>query len=111
MAPSAEDRLRDILLHIAKIARATSGMNADQFAENELVRAATERFFGIICEAALRLPDDVKRSAKEIDWRAMNDFGNVLKHGYHSVKLESVWDILQHHIPPLKAFVESRLRE
>lgn len=111
MPPSPEDRLQDILLNIAKIDRATRGMDANQFAENEIVRGATERFLGIICEAALRLPNDVKQSTNDIDWRAMNDFGNVLKHGCHSIKVEAVWNILQNHIPPLKAFVESRIRE
>ena len=71
MPPSADDRLRDILSAIEKIERATSGMNVTEFTDNEIVRAATERFLGVVCEASLRLPDSIKQQATGIDWRNM----------------------------------------
>jgi uncharacterized protein with HEPN domain len=106
MPPSADDRLRDILSAIEKIERATSGMNVTEFADNEIVRAATERFLGVVCEASLRLPDSIKQQATEIDWRNMNDFANLLRHAYHSTKVDAVWNVVQNHLPPLKSFVE-----
>jgi uncharacterized protein with HEPN domain len=66
MPPSAEDRLRDILSAIVRIERATSDMNFAEFADNEIVRAATERFLGVVCEASLRLPDSIKQQATEL---------------------------------------------
>jgi uncharacterized protein with HEPN domain len=111
MPPSADDRLRDILSAIDKIERATRGMNVTQFSDDEIVRAATERFLGVVCEVSLRLPDSLKQQAPEIDWRKMNDFGNLLRHAYHSTKADLVWDIVQSRLPPLKSFVEGRIRE
>lgn len=111
MPPTLEDRLHDITQGIQLIERVTRNMSADQFAEDDIARGAVERFLGIICEAALRLPDDIKLLAPEINWRRMNDFGNHLRHAYHLTDAEEVWHIVQHHIPPLKAFVESRTRE
>jgi uncharacterized protein with HEPN domain len=110
MPPSADDRLRDILSTIEKIERATSGMKVTEFADNELVRAATERFLGVVCEASLRLPDNIKQQATGIDWRGMNDFANLLRHAYHSTKVDAVWNIIQNHLPPLKSFVECQIQ-
>src|ERR1700710_1998914 len=99
MPPSADDRLRDILSAIEKIERATRGMNLTEFADDEIVRAATERFLGVVCEASLRLPDSVKQQATGIDWREMNNFANLLRHAYHSTNFDKVWQIVQNDIP------------
>ena len=40
----------------------------------------------------------------------MNDFANLLRHAYHATKVDIVWDIVQRHLPPLKAFVERQMR-
>jgi uncharacterized protein with HEPN domain len=66
---------------------------------------ATERYLEIVCEAARRLTDDVKRDAPGIEWRKMIDFSNVLRHAYHATNVEMVWDIVQNDLAPLKAFV------
>jgi uncharacterized protein with HEPN domain len=110
MPPSADDRLRDILSAIEKIERATRGMNVTEFTDDEIVRAATERFLGVVCEASLRLPESVKQQAPGIDWRNMNDFANLLRHAYHSTEVDVVWKIVQNDLPPLKAFAERNIR-
>ncbi len=111
MPPTAQDRLADILSAIERIERATREMDITQFVDNELARGATERFLGIACEAALRLPDSIKQSAPHIDWRELNNFANLLRHAYHSTDADKVWQIIQNDLPPLKSFVERRIRE
>src|SRR5436305_15263513 len=98
---------------IKNIERATNHMNVTnvtEFADDEIVRAATERFLGVVCEASLRLPHSIKQQAPDIDWRKMNDFANLLRHAYHSTKVDTVWDIILNHLPPLKALVEYNIR-
>jgi uncharacterized protein with HEPN domain len=34
----------------------------------------------------------------------MIDFGNVLRHAYHAIKVEIVWDVVQNDLPVLKSF-------
>lgn len=109
MPPGAEDRLRDIVESIAKIERLNQGQSLDQFAADEIRRMATERYLEIVCEAARKLPDDIKQDATSIDWRRMLDFGNRLRHAYHATDVAIVWD-LQNHLPPLKSFAESRIK-
>ena len=110
MPPSVEDRLRDILEAIAEIDALLEGISLERFSAEMTRRMATERYLEIVCEAARNVPDEIKKSAPEIDWRRMNDFANLLRHAYHATKVDIVWDIVQRHLPPLKAFVERQVR-
>ena len=110
MRPTLEDRLRDILEAIAEIDALVDGATLEGFSADKTSRMATERYVETACEAARNIPDDVKRSAPNIDWRRMNDFANLLRHAYHETKVDIVWDIVQNHLPRLKAFVELRTR-
>jgi len=109
MPPTVEDRLRDILEAIAEIDQMISGYGLEQFTEDRMRRMATERYLEIICEATRTLPDHIKQIEQDIDWRKMNDFGNRLRHAYHQTDAAIVWDIVQHHLRPLKTFVERRI--
>ncbi|WP_081492901.1 DUF86 domain-containing protein, partial [Bradyrhizobium yuanmingense] len=73
-------------------------------------RMATERYLEVICEAARRLPDEMKKDASSIDWQAMVNFGNRLRHAYHATDVGIVWAIVQDHLFPMKSFVEGRMR-
>lgn len=111
MPPSVQDRLLDILESLASIEELLVGFDLYMFQADKTVRAATERYLEIICEAARNIPDHVKQEAPNIEWRKIIDFGDQLRHGYHLTKDDIVWDIVQVHLPPLKSFVESRVRQ
>jgi uncharacterized protein with HEPN domain len=110
MPPTVEDRLRDILEAITEIEGMLAGSNFDRFAADKMRRLATERCLEVVCEAARKLTDEVKRGAPDIEWQKMTDFGNRLRHAYHATDVNVVWDIIQNHLPPLKSFVERRIR-
>ena len=110
MPPSVDDRLRDILEAIAEIDTLLKGVDLERFSVDKACRMATERYLEIVCEAARNIPNEVKQDAPNIDWRRMNDFANLLRHAYHATKVDIVWDIIEKHLPPLKAFVELRTR-
>jgi uncharacterized protein with HEPN domain len=94
MPPTAEDRLLDILEAIADIDKMLAGCHLEQFAADKMRRMATERCLEIVCEAARKLPDNIKKDERDIDWRKMNDFGNRLRHAYHETDVDIVWDIV-----------------
>jgi uncharacterized protein with HEPN domain len=110
MPPTAEDRLLDILEPIAEIDKILATCNLEQFTGDKLRRLATERCLEIVCEAARKLPDDIKQHETDIDWRKMNDFGNRLRHAYHETDVAIVWDIIQNHLPRLNAFAKRQIR-
>ena len=110
MPPTAEDRLLDILEAIAEIDEMLVGYRFEQFTGDKIRRMATERYLEVVCEAARKLPDDIKQDERDIDWRKMNDFGNRLRHAYHETDATIVWDIVQNHLPRLSSFVKRRIR-
>jgi uncharacterized protein with HEPN domain len=110
MPPTVEDRLRDILEAIVEIEGMVAGSSLELFTADKMRRMATERYLEVVCEATRRLTDDVKREAPDIAWQKIIDFGNLLRHAYHATDVDTVWDIIQHHLPTLKSFVERRIR-
>jgi uncharacterized protein with HEPN domain len=110
MPPTVDDRLKDISESIADIEKLLAGVDFQIFSTDRLLNLATERLLEIVCEASRTLPDDIKRSESGIDWRKIIDFGNLLRHAYHTTNVGIVWDIIENHLPPLKAFVERRMR-
>jgi uncharacterized protein with HEPN domain len=109
MPPTIEDRLRDIFEAIAEIEGVMQTMTFDRFASDRRARLLTERLLEIVCEASRTLPDNIKQDGPHIDWRKMIDFGNLLRHAYHTTNAEIVWDIVQNHLPPLKSLVERHI--
>jgi uncharacterized protein with HEPN domain len=110
MPPTVEDRLSDIRTSISRIERITSNMTFEQFVSDDAMRAATERFLEVVCEASRHLPNDIKQREPRIAWRKMVDFGNILRHAYRSTEAEVVWDIVQNDLPMLKAFVQRSIQ-
>lgn len=64
MPPTAEDRLRDIMEAIAEIDEMLIGYRLEQFTVDKIRRTATERYLEVVCEAARRLPDDIKQNER-----------------------------------------------
>jgi uncharacterized protein with HEPN domain len=110
MPPSVEDRLRDILEAILEIEEVMQGTSFDQFASDRRKRLLTERLLEIVCEASRTVPESMKQHSSGVDWRKMIDFGNLLRHAYHSTRAEAVWDIVQNHLPLLKSFAKHHIR-
>jgi uncharacterized protein with HEPN domain len=110
MPPTLADRVRHILEAIGEIEGVLANTTYDAFASDRVLRAAVERFLERISEATRHIPDDVKTQAPAIPWKTIIDFGNRLRHAYHSVDPKIVWQIATTDLEPLRNFVEAILR-
>ena len=63
-----------------------------------------------LAEATGRLSDAVQDRHPEIRWRAVYGFRNIAAHGYLDLRLDLVWEIVEQHLPALKAAVDAELR-
>ncbi len=57
------------------------------------------------------MPDDIRQKMPEIPWREMADVRNIIVHGYFSVNLPIIWNIVEVEIAPLRRQIERFLAE
>ena len=77
----------------------------EAFMRERIVQDAVIRNFEIIGEAAGRLSPQ-SRAPSEAAWRKVVAFRNRLIHGYWSVDLVLVWNVIENDLPVLKAEVD-----
>ncbi len=101
MSRSTNQRIADIIHCCEKILRFTSGINREQFAQQELVIDAVLRNIEIIGEATKRLPEDVRNRMPNIEWKKIAGMRDWLAHVDFQVDEEIVWDAVETKIPNL----------
>ena len=99
------DRLRDILNAIDAIQRYTDGRSYASFKADRLVVDAVERSIERLPEASRHIPEAMKLEHPGIQWRAVADVGNVLRHAYNQVLDEETWVIVSQDAEPSKIAV------
>lgn len=72
----------------------------------DLEADGVERRLEILSEASRRLPDPLKATELDIDWRDIAALGNQLRHAYHRTDREVLWKICTEDLPALKLAVE-----
>lgn len=75
-----------------------------------LVRLAVERLLEIISEASRFIPDELRAKAPNINWRALSDLGNWLRHAYHRTDVDLLWAMVEDDLEPLNSFIEELSR-
>jgi len=78
-------------------------MTVEQFAEDRRTFYAVTRCLEIISEAARRLRGIQQAQHPTLEWRQIEDAGNVFRHVYQSVAESRVWMTVQNRIPELLA--------
>ena len=63
-----------------------------------------------LAEATGKLSQGVKDRHSELRWRAIYGFRNIAAHGYLDLHLDRVWEIVEDHLPALKAVVDEELK-
>jgi uncharacterized protein with HEPN domain len=71
--------------------------------------AAVERKLQTISEAAIRLGNDAERLCPGLPWNNIRGIGNWLRHQYDRVDVQTLWNTITDHLPPLKAGVSRAL--
>ena len=111
-----QPEIRRYLNGILYAANLLNTFNADKtfadYANDPLLRSATERQFGIIGEAISRVARIDESIASQIThYRQIISFRNIIIHNYDSVDNQTVWYRLQHDLPILVLEVHALLQE
>ena len=80
MERRVDHTIHDILETIERVQRKVLGKTFAEFENDWELRFIVQRAIEIISEATRRLPDELKATRPEIEWRSIAVIGNVLRH-------------------------------
>lgn len=93
--------LGDMQRFCSRVLRYCDGMNAEQFAADELVTDAVLRNLELLGEAAKQIPDAVRDRHPAVPWRRIAGLRDVLAHAYFGLEDETIWQIVSQSVPAL----------
>jgi uncharacterized protein with HEPN domain len=100
--------LEHILECIGRIQRYTAG-GLESLAADQMTQDAVMRNLQVLAESCMRMSGEIRERRKEIDWRGIAGFRNVIVHDYLDLDLEKIWEIIQVNLPPLSVVIGEEL--
>jgi uncharacterized protein with HEPN domain len=110
----SDDRERRHLAYILNaigLIEKRTHMGREAFLDDVDIQDAVLWRLETLAEATNRLTPELKARHPEIRWRAIYGFRNIAAHGYLDLQIDRVWEIIEAHLPALKAVVEHELRQ
>ena len=104
-------RLEHIRDEIAELTAALEGLDFETFTETYILRRTAEHAILIVSEAVKALSPEFTDRYEGIDWRAVRDVGNVLRHDYFSVDPEVIWRIAKGRLPELRIIIDRMIAD
>ena len=105
------DFVEDILDAMDKAEVLVEGFTYHAFEEDFRTNFAVIRALEIIGEATKRLPISVRDQYPEIPWTGMAGMRDRIIHGYDTVDLQIVWDVVKQDIPAIKPQIQQILAD
>jgi len=105
------DFVEDILDAMDKAEVLVEGSTYREFEEDFRTNFAVVRALEIIGEATKRLPMTVRERYREIPWTGMAGMRDRIIHGYDTVDLQIVWDVVRQDIPEIKPQIQQILAD
>lgn len=105
-----EDYLRDMLENAEKALSFVQGMDYDGFCTDDKAVYAVIRAFEIIGEAARQIPESVRQSQPEIQWREIAAMRNKLTHEYFGVNTKVIWRTVHEDLPVIIPLLKKILK-
>lgn len=101
--------LKDILLAAESIFDFVEAGGKAAFLSRKLLQSAVLRELTVIGEAANRLSAPFRTAHPAVPWPKVVAFRNLLVHEYDRVDMETVWYVVERHLPPLVEFCRSQI--
>ena len=102
----------DLLEFCRRIQQYTEAMSFEQFAQNLLVQDAVVRNIELLGEASQQLQQILPGAAERfpaIPFKEMYLTRNRLIHGYTSLRIQAVWQVVEQEIPALRQKIQQAL--
>ena len=105
------DYVEDIADAMEKAEILLEGVTYDQFEADFRINFAVVRALEIVGEATKRLPMTLRDEYPNIPWKQMAGMRDRIIHGYDTVDMEIVWDVIKQDIPHIKPQIQQILRD
>jgi len=96
-----------MLEHARKAVSLVHGRKREDLDADWIASLALVRLLEVIGEAAKRISSEEQTKHPEIPWAQITGLRNRLIHGYDSVDMDILWQIVQHDLPPLITTLEA----
>lgn len=111
MARDVSVILDEILRMIDEIDMLCASRSREEIEAQFMLQMGLHRTIEIISEASRHIPEHLLMRMPEIPWRSIRGMGNVLRHEYHRIADDVIWDVVKHDLPPLKRAVQTMKAE
>ncbi|HEY1952796.1 MAG TPA: DUF86 domain-containing protein [Gemmatimonadaceae bacterium] len=81
------------------------GVTFESYQADVKTKSAVERQLQVMTEAAIRLGDHANTIAPGPDWEGFRGMGNLLRHAYHRIDDQIVWNTVKDDLPPMRAIL------
>ena len=102
-------RFSEIIEEIDFVLQSTDELTFEAFKADPTLRRAIERSYAIISEAAVKLGTEAEDLAPDIPWADIRGLGNVIRHEYGDIDYQTLWEIREDELTPLKTACEKAL--
>ena len=104
-------RLEHMLEHIDRATQFMNGKTLADWERDTLLRYGVVKCLEIIGEAAYMLTLEFKDAHPQTPWRIIIKMRHVLVHGYYSIQMPIVWDIVKNDFPVLRPQIVEYIKE
>jgi uncharacterized protein with HEPN domain len=81
-----------------------------EFLKSVMIQDAVFRNLRIISEATSRCGLNIRHSHSQIPWDKMINYKKIVSDNYDMINMETIWDLTQNDIPPLKSQLQTILK-
>ena len=94
-----------IIESIEKIENSMKNINYQKFLNNSNLQDATLMRLQVIGENIKKIPFEIKKKNKEINWKKFEKLRNIISHKYNSIDYSIVWSFIENNLKELKSGV------
>jgi len=103
--------LDDMLEATGKIREYVAGLSLEGLKGDSKTLDAVVRNLEIIGEAAKKVPEEVRASTPDVEWKKIAGLRDILIHEYFGIDVNIIWDIITNKLPALEDEVKKILAE
>lgn len=104
-------RLTHMLVYAESLIFAVKGKSIEDFPPGHLTTDGLIRRLEIIGEAASQIPPEFREKHTAIPWRDIVDLRNRIAHGYDTLNVTILWNIIHQDLPNVADMIRKILRE